>query len=140
MRHKLFSAASLFAIAGAAFTTAAFAQQATKPATEQELLTYQTMGALNICYLTSEKVPLAKAFPASLVMVGNVIARKHGSEIIEGGKTIKLEPKQVEIGAVVGITAVVKGMCAEKFEGEDKKQFDAQFDQIQKAIQQQSNK
>ena len=133
MLRKLLSALAVPAVAGF-FMPGAFAQQATRPATQEELFTYNTMGSINVCYLVSQGIPLKKAFPASMVMIGDVIVRKHGSEIIDNKKTIKLEARQIENGAVIGMIGNIKTICANNFKGEDKKEFDAQFDQIQAAL------
>ena len=125
-------------VAGTAFMPGAFAQKQPMPASQEDLFTYNRMGAVNVCYLISTGVPLKKAFPSSLVMIGDVIVGKHRSEILEDKKSVKLEPKQIEVGSVIGIMANIKGMCADKLKGDDKKEFDAQFDQIQQAIKQQT--
>ena len=125
-------------VAGAALVPGALAQQQPKPASQEDLFTYNRMGAVNICYLISTGVPLKKAFPSSMVMIGDVIVGKHRSEILEGKKTIKLEPQQIETGSVIGMMGNIKVMCADKFKGDDKKEFEAQFQQIEKAIRQQS--
>jgi len=140
MLRKLLSLIAAPVMAGG-FVVPAFAQQsaqpATRPATQEELFTYNRMGAVNICYLTSQDVPLSKAFPSSKVMIGNVIIAKHGSEIVENNKTIKLEPKQIETGAIFGLVGNVKALCADKLKGNDKKEFDALYSQIEKALKQQ---
>lgn len=125
-------------VAGAAFVPGVLAQQHPKPASQEDLLTYNRMGAVNVCYLVSTGVPLRKAFPSSMIMIGDVIVGKHRSEILEGKQTVKLEPQQIETGSVIGIMGNIKVMCADKFKGDDKKEFEDQFQQIEKAIKQQS--
>ena len=125
-------------VAGAAFVPGVLAQQQPKPASQEDLFTYNRMGAVNVCYLISTGVPLKKAFPSSMVMIGDVIVGKHRYEILEGKKTIKLEPQQVETGSVIGLMGNIRVMCADKLKGDDKKEFESQFQQIEKAIKQQS--
>ena len=138
MLRKLLFALIGPVVAGSAFLPGALAQQQPKPASQEDLFTYNRMGAVNICYLVSTGVPLKKAFPSSMVMIGDVIVGKHRSEILEGKKTIKLEPQQIETGSVIGMMGNIKVMCADKLKGDDKKEFEAQFQQIEKAIKQQS--
>jgi hypothetical protein len=73
-----------------------------------------------------------------MVMICNVIAEKHRSEILEDRNTVKLEPKQIGIGSEIGIIRNIKFMCADKFKGDDKKELEAQHDQIQEEIKQQT--
>ena len=73
-----------------------------------------------------------------MVMICNVIAGKHRSEILEDRNTVKLEPKQIGIGSEIGIIGNIKFMCADKFKGDDKKELEAQHDQIEEEIKQQT--
>ena len=138
MLRTLLSALIGPAVAGAVFVPGALAQQQPKPASQEDLFTYNRMGAVNVCYLVTTGVPLKKAFPSSMVMIGDVIVGKHHSEVLEDEKTVKLKPKQIEVGSVIGITGNIKAMCGDRFKGDDKKEFEVMFDQIQQAIKQQT--
>ena len=103
-------------------------------ASAEEMFTYTTMGAVNLCTLSSDKtqldVPADKALLASASMVSNVLASKHGKRIayLNDGKPL---PDQ---GLLVGSTFQIAQRSAQlcELKGEDKIYRDKVLEDYQK--------
>ena len=136
MNARLFAtAATLCATVGVILCGPTNAQEAKpKAATQEEVLAYNQMGAINTCYLTiQENVNFEKGLRASLIMIGEVLTKKHGS-LIEGSGSQPLRPEAIQTGTTIQLAAIIKNMCSSKFTGESKKQFEKFFGEIESFV------
>lgn len=107
-----------------------------KPATPEELLTYSFMGGVSVCNSVKNSfTDYDKAMANAVVMTSTVIYNKHSSKIIDpSGKTVSLEPQQLESGVVIQTFGQIERICAKDFEGVSKTQFEAQKKLIESAL------
>ncbi len=80
-----------------------------KPATQAQVSTYMTMGAVNMCLLSELKQPFKDALSVNVEMVSFIMATEHGSQVI--GVPNKLTQEQLVNGAVIEIIPRVKAGC-----------------------------
>lgn len=102
----------------------------TKPATEDEIVTYMAMAAINMCTLSELKQPFKEALSANAQMVGSVLAQKHG--FLVTGNPNKLTPEQLVNGAVVQIVPRVEAICGKSLSPDWKKNVDSILSDIRK--------
>lgn len=102
----------------------------TKPATEDEIVTYMAMAAINMCTLSELKQPFKEALSANAQMVGSVLAQKHGFQVT--GNPNKLTPDQLVTGAVVQIVPRVEAICGKSLSPDWKKNVDSILSDIRK--------
>ncbi|MEB3322525.1 MAG: hypothetical protein VKI81_06850 [Synechococcaceae cyanobacterium] len=113
---------------------AALAQQKPAPrtASTEEVNTYMTMSAINMCALAASKVPFKAAIDSSVAMVASVITDKHGSQI--SGAPAKLTRQQI-INATVAETVLrVERICGKNLPAAWKKELDPLVAQVKKAM------
>jgi hypothetical protein len=105
----------------------------TKPATQEEVATYSTMGAVASCDLAvRQQVPLTKSLPATSAMVAYILSARHGSEI-QGVSNGKLSNEQLIQGSFIQIVGGVRRGCYDKLGADDKKEVDQIISQVEKA-------
>jgi hypothetical protein len=108
------------------------AQPASKPATVDELNTYMTMGAFNMCSLAQAKVPFKPSLDSTLGMIGSVLTQKHGSRV--AGSPGPLTREQLLNATVVETVLRVNQFCGKSLPADWKKDFDPLLAQVQKAL------
>ncbi len=108
------------------------AQPSTKAATVDELNTYMTMGAFNMCSLAQAKVPFKPALDSTLGMIGSVLTQKHGSKV--AGAPAPLSREQLLNATVVETVLRVNQFCGKNLPPDWKKEFDPLLAQVQKAL------
>ena len=105
---------------------------ATKPASQEELLIYNTMGAVSVCdFAVAQQMPLSKSLPPNSRMVAYILTTLHGSEIA-GGRSGKLSYEQLVNGASNYIILRVREGCYDKLTAADKELVDKVVSQLQK--------
>lgn len=113
---------------------------AIKPATQDEVATYSTMGAVASCDLAvRQQVPLAKSLPATSAMVAYILSSRHGSEI-QGVSSGKLNNEQLIQGSFIQIVGGVRRGCYDKLSAADKKEVDSIISQVEKAAESDNTK
>lgn len=113
------------------------AAAATKPATQEEVNTYTTMGAVASCDLAvRQKVPLTKSLPATSSMVAYILLNRHGGQIVGVGNQ-KLSDEQLFQGSFLQIVGGVRRGCYDRLDASDKKEVDTILAQLEKAAQNQ---
>jgi hypothetical protein len=106
---------------------------APKPATQDEVATYSTMGAVASCDLAvRQQVPLSKSLPATSAMVAYILSTRHGSQI-QGVSTSKLSNEQLIQGSFIQIVGGIRRGCYDKLSAADKKEVDTIVSQVEKA-------
>ncbi len=109
------------------------AAAATKPATQEEVATYTTMGAVASCDLAvRQQVPLTKSLTATSAMVAYILATRHGSQI-QGVSTNALNNEQLFQGSFIQIVGGIRRGCYDKLNATDKKEVDTIVSQVEKA-------
>lgn len=109
------------------------AAAAIKPATQEEVAVYTTMGAVAACDLAvRQQVPLSKALPATSAMVAYVLSTRHGSQI-QGVSNGKLNDEQLMQGSFIQIVGGIRRGCYDKLNATDKKEVDTIVSQVEKA-------
>ena len=142
MRGKLYAAAIALSASISILACGPSQAQEAKPkaATKGEVLAYNQMGAINICYLAiQENVSFEKGLRSSLIMIGEVLTKKHGS-LIEGSGSQPLPPEAIQTGTTIQLAALVKNMCSTKFTGESKKQFEKFYGEIEAFVKKNQSK
>lgn len=104
----------------------------TKPATVEELNTYMTMGAFNMCSLAQSKVAFKPALDSTLGMIGSVLTQKHGSKVV--GAPGPLTREQLLNATVVETVLRVNQFCGKTLPPDWKKEFDPLLAQVNKAL------
>lgn len=107
-------------------------QASQKAATVDELNTYMTMGAFNMCSLAQSKVPFKPALDSTLGMIGSVLTQKHGSKV--AGAPSPLSREQLLNATVVETVLRVNQFCGKTLPPDWKKEFDPLLAQVQKAL------
>ncbi len=140
--HHSFVKRSISAAAALAvlltYPLASQAQQAgqqappTKPATQEELITYFTMSGINMCMLAQAKVPFKSAIQANVQMLSSVITQKHGGLI--PGATTKLTDEQVYNYGLAQTVLQTDRLCGKTIPAEWKKDFDGLLTQIKSIV------
>jgi len=105
-----------------------------RPALTEDVLKYGFMAGVNICALTQRGTPLRTALPASNVMVVVTIREMNGSELNEGGKTIKFNDQQLENNFIPLILNATGRLCGNSLKGQDKQDFEKLKSQIDAAM------
>ncbi|MEB3199580.1 MAG: hypothetical protein VKK62_03500 [Synechococcaceae cyanobacterium] len=106
----------------------------TSPATEKDVNVYSMMGAINICVLSANQVPLSKSMPATLDMIVTTLTSLHGGVIQGANDNKKLDTNQLANGTLINVVPRVKSICYDKLVAADKKSIDDTMAQIQKAL------
>jgi hypothetical protein len=122
----------LAVVAQSAPPKASTAAGAAKPATVEEVNTYMTMSAINLCALSQQKVPFKAAMDGSVTMVASVLTERHGSLLV--GSTSPLSREQI-INAIV-IESVLRSdrFCGTRLPADWRKEYDTLLAQIRKSI------
>lgn len=116
------------------------AANAVKPASQEDVATYTTMGAVASCDLAvRQQIPLAKTLPATSAMVAYVLSIRHGSEI-KGVSNGKLSNEQLMQGSYIQIVGAIRRGCYDKLNEADKKEIDNVVTQLEKAAAAEKNK
>ena len=103
---------------------------ATREATQDEMSTYTIMGAINLCMLSQQKVPLQPALDANVYMIGSILAEKHGSRI--AGVQVALSQQQIIDGTVRNLILASNKMCGPKLPTDWRKEYDRALAEIRK--------
>ena len=105
------------------------------PATPADMFTYTFMGAVSVCNSVQNNITtFDKALANSIAVSVITIANKHKSQISEGGKTLDLNPQQIESGVGLQTFAQIERICGKDIKGENKKQYEAVKAQVEKAL------
>lgn len=89
----------------------AVAQQASKPATQEDVLTYTFMGSVNLCTLAQEKVAFNPALKAAISMQVAVLTQKHGGKIAGVQNDKVLTEQELANGSVIQTVLQMNAMC-----------------------------
>ena len=109
------------------------AAAATRPATQEDVASYTTMGAVASCDLAvRQQVPLTKSLPATSAMVAYILSTLHGSEI-QGVASGKLSNEQLIQGSIMMIVGRIRRGCYDKLSATDKKEVDTIVSEVEKA-------
>ena len=105
---------------------------ASKPATVEEVNTYMTMSAINLCALSQQKVPFKAALDGSVSMVASVLTEKHGSRL--AGAANPLSRDQIINATVAESLLRSDRFCGSKLPADWRKEYDTLLPQIRKAL------
>jgi hypothetical protein len=103
-----------------------------KPASVEDVNTYMTMSAINLCALSQQKVPFKAALDGSVSMVASVLTEKHGSRI--AGSANALSREQIINATVAESILRSDRFCGTKLPADWRKEYDTLLPQIRKAI------
>jgi hypothetical protein len=103
-----------------------------RPATPEEVNTYMTMSAINLCALSQQKVPFRAALDGSVSMVASVLTEKHGSRI--AGAANALSRDQVINATVAESVLRSDRFCGTKLPPDWRKEYDKLLPEIRKAV------
>jgi hypothetical protein len=103
-----------------------------KPATVEEVNTYMTMSAINLCALSQQKVPFKAALDGSVSMVASVLTEKHGSRL--AGAATPLSRDQIINATVAESLLRSDRFCGTKLPADWRKEYDTLLPQIRKAL------
>jgi hypothetical protein len=124
--------APLAAAAQSAPPKAPPAAAATKPASVEEVNTYMTMSAINLCALSQQKVPFKAALDGSVSMVASVLTEKHGSRL--AGAANPLSREQIINATVAESILRSDRFCGTRLPADWRKEYDTLLPQIRKAL------
>ncbi|MFM7265073.1 MAG: hypothetical protein ACKOZW_05685 [Cyanobium sp.] len=124
--------APLAAMAQSAPPKAQPAAAATKPASVEEVNTYMTMSAINLCALSQQKVPFKAALDGSVSMVASVLTEKHGSRL--AGAANPLSRDQIINATVAESILRSDRFCGSRLPADWRKEYDTLLPQIRKAL------
>jgi hypothetical protein len=122
----------LAAVAQSAPPKAPAAAAASKPATVEEVNTYMTMSAINLCALSQQKVPFKAALDGSVSMVASVLTEKHGSRLV--GSSNPLSREQIINATVIESVLRSDRFCGTRLPADWRKEYDTLLAQIRKSI------
>ena len=105
---------------------------ASKPASVEEVNTYMTMSAINLCALSQQKVPFKAALDGSVSMVASVLTEKHGSRL--AGAANPLNRDQIINATVAESVLRSDRFCGTRLPPDWRKEYDALLPQIRKAL------
>lgn len=103
-----------------------------KAATAEEVNTYMTMSAINLCALSQQKVPFRAALDGSVSMVASVITEKHGSRI--AGAASPLNRDQIINATVAESVLRSERFCGTRLPADWRKEYDKLLPEIRKAV------
>jgi hypothetical protein len=103
-----------------------------KAATAEEVNTYMTMSAINLCALSQQKVPFRAALDGSVSMVASVITEKHGSRI--AGAASALNRDQIINATVAESVLRSERFCGTRLPADWRKEYDKLLPEIRKAV------
>lgn len=105
------------------------------PASPDQLRTYAMIGAMNICVLNTLDVDFDKSILSSAISITRVIEDNHESrfEGFAGSKELWSSEEDIRQGVAVQVSLLVNHLCADKFEGSNKKRLQATLDSIRKS-------
>ena len=117
--RSLFAALSLLsALQGTALAQSPPQEQKATPATQDNVVTYTSMGAFNSCILmTKLDQSAAKSIEVSAAMMSNVLLLKHGGLVPENPAPKVPSPlsfEQLMNGSAINIMAAIKSTCFDK--------------------------
>ena len=124
--------APLAAVAQSAPPKAPPAAAASKPASVEEVNTYMTMSAINLCALSQQKVPFKAALDGSVSMVASVLTEKHGSRL--AGAPNPLSRDQIINATVAESILRSDRFCGTRLPADWRKEYDTLLPQIRKAL------
>jgi hypothetical protein len=136
-------ASLLLIVSPLAAAAPALAQQQARPATPppatgakaasaEEVNTYMTMSAINLCALSQQKVPFRAALDGSVSMVASVLTEKHGSRI--AGSPNALNRDQIINATVAESVLRSERFCGTKLPADWRKEYDKLLPEIRKAV------
>lgn len=125
--------AVLPAILGLWISPQALAQQERpKPATTDEMTTYITMAAINMCTQAELKSPYKAAIDSNVIMIESVVSQKHGGKIV--GAPANLTREQIANTAGLQTLLRVDSVCGDKIPSAWKKDYDSILKRIKDQI------
>lgn len=100
------------------------------PASESQVATYTSIGALTVCFLNALDVDLDKSLQASSTALMRTIVDQHNSQI--DTSNLERPPTEAEIreAFVIQLTTLIVEYCGDKFSGNNKKELDRILDII----------
>jgi hypothetical protein len=104
-----------------------------RAATVDDLSTYITMAAINMCVLAEQKVPFQAARNSNLQMLVSVLYRKHGAKV--PGAQAPLTQEQLATGSEMQLVLRVDGFCGKNLPPDWKKEFDPLLARVKQAVQ-----
>ncbi|MFN7900043.1 MAG: hypothetical protein ACK5N0_10335 [Synechococcaceae cyanobacterium] len=112
-------------------SSAAFAQQASKPATQEDVLTYSFMGSVNLCTLSQAKVAFQPALQGAVGMQVAVLLQKHGGKIAGVQNEKALTEQELANGSAIQTVLQVNAMCAKNLPADWSKEVNDMVSKIQ---------
>jgi hypothetical protein len=98
----------------------------------EEVNTYMTMSAINLCALSQQKVPFKAALDGSVSMVASVLTEKHGSRL--AGSPNPLNRDQIINATVAESILRSDRFCGTRLPADWRKEYDTLLPQIRKAL------
>jgi hypothetical protein len=98
----------------------------------EEVNTYMTMSAINLCALSQQKVPFKAALDGSVSMVASVLTEKHGSRL--AGAATPLSRDQIINATVAESLLRSDRFCGTRLPADWRKEYDTLLPQIRKAL------
>ena len=108
-----------------------FAQQTGKPATQEDVLTYSFMGAVNLCTLAQGKVAFQPALQGAIAMQVAVLLQKHGGKITGVQNEKALTEQELANGSAIQTVMQVNAMCAKNLPADWSKEVNDMVTKIQ---------
>ncbi|MEB3169486.1 MAG: hypothetical protein VKK97_12255 [Synechococcaceae cyanobacterium] len=109
----------------------AFAQQAGKPASQEDVFTYTFMGAVNLCTLAQGKVAFNPALQAAISMQVAVLLQKHGGKISGVQNEKVLTEQELANGTLFQTVMQVNTMCGKNLPADWAKEVNDMVSKIQ---------
>lgn len=112
-------------------SSAAFAQPASKPASQEDVLTYSFMGSVNLCTLSQAKVAFQPALQGAVGMQVAVLLQKHGGKIAGVQNEKALTEQELANGSAIQTVLQVNAMCAKNLPADWSKEVNDMVSKIQ---------
>ena len=109
----------------------ALAQQAGKPATQEDVLTYAFMGSVNLCTLAQAKVAFQPALQGAIGMQVAVLSQKHGGKITGVQNEKALTEQELANGSAIQTVMQVNAMCGKNLPPDWSKEVNDMVSKIQ---------
>jgi hypothetical protein len=103
-----------------------------KPASVEDVNTYMTMAAINLCALSQQQVPFKAALDGSVSMVAFALTERHGSRL--AGSANPLSRDQIINATVVESILRSERFCGTKLPADWRKEYDNLLPQIRKSL------
>ncbi len=126
---KLFSALAAASLISA--PALAQNQPSPVPVTEQQMAIYFTMGAINVCSLNKQKVPVKVAMQASLDEILTTFYNIHGGTV--NGK--KIEIAQMQEITLANVLLRINDFCIKELPQDDQEKIKKDLSMYQAALQ-----